>query len=75
MLLGGNRCCVPWDGHAPRATEAPRYWKSETKNIQCIFGLNFSPSLFELGKFAILNSVNDGNTLLYRHVLAKWAVL
>ena len=38
-------------------------------------GLNFSPSLFELGKIAIHNSVNDDNTLLYRHVLAKWAVL
>lgn len=38
-------------------------------------GLNFSPSSFELGKFAIHNSVNDGNTLLYQHVLAKWAVL
>ena len=38
-------------------------------------GLNFSPSLFDLGTFAIHNSVNEGNTLFYRHVLAKWAVL
>ena len=36
-------------------------------------GLNFSPSLFELGTFAIHNSVNERNALFYRHVLAKWA--
>ena len=38
-------------------------------------GLNFPPSLFDLGTFAIHNSVNEGNTLFYRHALAKWAVL
>lgn len=39
MLLAGNRCWVPLTlcGHAPRATDSPRYWKSETKNVQSIF--------------------------------------